>query len=211
MTHVATTRQKPSRTRHVSGMTLVEIMIVLVVLAVLVVAFDATLGIYSPRGTREDLHKATAQLEDQMIFALTSASAPGDVPVAYEIQIADDQDPQRVRVLRHDTRNCREDAGTLVRDIAFTSPTGNAGALFPGVSITSRSHDVGTLPGLCFRPGGAVEHPQGGLIPPVAESDFAAGEFAVGLRLTGSGAAAAHKHTVIVTHNGKIRTQYEIP
>ncbi len=188
-----------------------ELMISIVVLMVLLSATAASLGVFSPRASRADLHDATASLLDQLEFARMRAMMTNH---AVQFQVDSTSEPQIVTILDHGGRRC---VGSTVanRIVPFSSTaaadTSGENARFANVAI------VATIPSpfaICFRPDGRVVLPSTNLPidPPSGETDLAAGEAEISMRMrvemTGDNAVTHH---VVIPYNGLAKVRYETP
>lgn len=211
--------QPERRKTRTAGFTLVELMITLIVLAILLVATGASLGVFSPRASRADLHDATNELLEFVEFARLRAEMTG---VAVEMQLVDG-DAQSLQLWDHRVSNCTDQQVLLTRDVPFTSrmegPRGWEGGelgrpRFTEVAITSVA-PAGLLSGnnaLCFRPDGSVTLANGLIIPPDPATNLAAGEGQISLRMrVEQNAPIAIQHDVIIPFNGLAKVQYVVP
>lgn len=207
------------KTPRTAGFTLVELMITLIVLAILLVATGASLGVFSPRASRADLHDATNELLELVEFARMRAEMTG---VAVELRL-EDGDAQTLQLFDHNQGNCLNPPAAMARDVPFASrlegPRGWMGGdegrpRFTEVAIT------GVVPaglltatnGLCFLPNGSVTLANGLVIPADPLTNLAAGEGQISLRMrVEQNAPIAIQHDVIIPFNGLAKVQYVVP
>ena len=201
--------------RGAAGFTMVELMVALVVLMVLVVATSSSLGLFSGRASRADLHKATETLLDQLEFARMRATMLNQATLV-EFDVAGDL--QTVVVSDYAGGNCLG-ATTVARRINFSSsvtgPVGwtgdGPGPMYAEVVI----HDLApaNMNGICFRPDGRVTQPNGLVFAPPQNNDLlAAGEAQISLRMRSERhAPTVITHNVVVPYNGLAGVRYQIP
>lgn len=215
------TRQRTQRqARRRAGFTLLELMIALVVLAILLVATAASLGVFSPRSSRAELHDATNELLNVVEFARMRAAMSG---AAVSLQLTQAGDSQVLVLYDQGQNSCQPvPAPTLARQIPFTSnadgPRGWVGNAnrpkYPEVALVTVSPANLLTPGngLCFRPDGRVLLENGLTVPPDPATNLAAGEAQLSLRMrVEKDAPAAIQHDVIVPFNGLAKVRYVVP
>jgi len=208
------------RTKHGAGFTLLELMISLVVLAILLVATAASLGVFSARPSRADLHDATNELLNIVEFARMRAAMTGH---AVSLQQSASGDAQILLLLDQAHNSCQPvPPPTVSRTVRFTSvaagPRGWVGETdrpkFPEVTLTGVTPNGLLTPGngLCFRPDGRVTLENGLTIPADPATNLAAGEARISLRMrTERDAPAAVQHDVIIPFNGLAKVSYVVP
>ncbi len=186
------------------------------VLVVLLVGAAVSLGMFTPRSSRADLHGATNFLLDQVEFARAGATMRNQ---AFELTVDSIASPQQLVIRNYQGTHCMGTA-VPVREIEFTSaldgpsgwPGGGDGApRFPEVTVIEVTPN--DLTGLCFRPDGRVTHPDGRVIEPLdPASPFAAGEASIALRLrVERDSPLAITHRVVISYNGIAKIEYEVP
>lgn len=214
------TGSHPERRTRTRGFTLVELMITLIVLLILLVATGASLGVFSPRASRADLHDATNELMELVEFARLRAEMTSQA-VLMELV---DGDAQTLELYDMSVNNCLgAPPPTPARSIPFSSrlegPRGWEGPevgrpRFTEVALTGVS-PAGLLSrgnGLCFYPDGSVRLANGLVVPADPATNLAAGEARLSLRMrVEQNAAIAIQHDVIIPYNGLAKVQYVVP
>jgi len=206
------------------GFTLVELMITIIVLLVLLVASAASLGIFSPKASRTELHDATNQLLENLEFARLRAEMTG---TAVSVQIVEDgNSAQWVQIWDFPANTCLDPpVGDPVRNVCFTSTVGakeRRGTT--GTSTPPPLYDevtiVGAWPtsildsgeGLCFTPSGRMMLTDGTIVAADPATQLAAGEAALSLRMrVEQDLPDAIQHDVVVPFNGIAKVRYHVP